>query len=94
MYPRFTPDPLTPNTFLDDKPEDGRLVSMAEYEQPNDWGYYNTVIYPATNISVAALNGIWKNADGKEELGDVRLQYRYNQDGEKRFCFTFVMKYT
>ena len=114
LYLRFTPDPLTPNTYLDDKSQGGRLVSIAEYEQPNDWGYYDPVIYPATSISVAALNGIWKNADGsgesfeiydgrsiyhgrfaltdadgKEERGDVRLQYRYNQDGEKRFCFTF-----
>ena len=114
LYLRFTPDPLIPNTYLDDKSQGGRLVSIAEYEQPNDWGYYDPVIYPATSISVAGLNGIWKNADGsgesfeiydgrsiyhgrfaltdsdgKEELGDVRLQYRYNQDGEKRFCFTF-----
>ena len=29
------------------------------------------------------------DSDGKEERGDVRLQYRYNQDGEKEFCFTF-----
>lgn len=114
LYLRFTPDPLIPNTYLDDKSQGGRLVSIAEYEQPNDWGYYDPVIYPATSISVAGLNGIWKNADGsgesfeiydgrsiyhgrfaltdadgKEELGDVRLQYRYNQDGEKEFCFTF-----
>lgn len=114
LYLRFTPDPLTPNTYLDDKSQGGRLVSIAEYEQPNDWGYYDPVIYPATSISVAGLNGIWKNADGsgesfeiydgrsiyhgrfaltdadgKEERGDVRLQYRYNQDGEKEFCFTF-----
>lgn len=114
LYLRFTPDPLIPNTYLDDKSQGGRLVSIAEYEQPNDWGYYDPVIYPATSISVAGLNGIWKNADGsgesfeiydgrsiyhgrfaltdsdgKEERGDVRLQYRYNQDGEKEFCFTF-----
>ncbi|MBR3044582.1 MAG: hypothetical protein IKI45_08880 [Oscillospiraceae bacterium] len=114
LYLRFTPDPLTPNTYLDDKSQGGRLVSIAEYEQPNDWGYYDPVIYPATSISVAGLNGIWKNADGsgesfeiydgrsiyhgrfaltdadgKEERGDVRLQYRYNQDGKKEFCFTF-----
>ena len=114
LYLRFTPDPLIPNTYLDDKSQGSRLVSIAEYEQPNDWGYYDPVIYPATSISVAGLNGIWKNADGsgesfeiydgrsiyhgrfaltdsdgKEERGDVRLQYQYNQDGEKEFCFTF-----
>ena len=114
LHRRFTPDPLTPNTFLDATAEGGRLISLAECEQPNDWGYYDPVIYPATSISVAALNGIWNNADGsgesfeiydgrsiyhgrfaltdadgKEERGDVRLQYRYNQDGEKEFCFTF-----
>ncbi len=114
LHRRFTPDPLTPNTYLDETAEGGRLISIAECEQPNDFGYYDPVIYPATSISVAALNGIWKNADGsgesfeiydgrsiyhgrfaltdvdgKEERGDVRLQYRYNQDGEKEFCFTF-----
>ena len=114
LHRRFTPDPLTPNIYLDETAEGGRLISLAECEQPNDWGYYDPVIYPATSISVAALNGIWKNADGsgesfeiydgrsiyhgrfaltdadgKEERGDVRLQYQYNQDGEKRFCFTF-----
>lgn|GEM_PF-1843758 len=114
LHRRFTPDPLTLNTYLDETAEGGRLISIAECEQPNDFGYYDPVIYPATGISVAALNGIWKNADGsgesfeiydgrsiyhgrfaltdadgKEERGDVRLQYRYNQDGEKEFCFTF-----
>lgn len=114
LHRRFTPDPLTLNIYLDETAEGGRLISLAEYEQPNDLGYYDPVIYPATSISVAALNGIWKNADGsgesfeiydgrsiyhgrfaltdadgKEERGDVRLQYRYNQDGEKEFCFTF-----
>lgn len=114
LYRRFTPDPLTLNIYLDETAEGGRLISIAEYEQPNDWGYYDPVIYPATSISVAALNGIWKNADGsgesfeiydgrsiyhgrfaltdadgKEQRGDVRLQYQYNQDGEKEFCFTF-----
>ena len=114
LHRRFIPDPLTPNIYLDETAEGGRLISIAEYEQPNDWGYYDPVIYPATSISVAALNGIWRNADGsgesfeiydgrsiyhgrfaltdadgKEEHGDVRLQYRYNQDGKKEFCFTF-----
>lgn len=114
LHRRFIPDPLTPNTYLDETAEGGRLISLAECEQPNDWGYYDPVIYPATSISVAGLNGIWKNADGsgesfeiydgrsiyhgrfaltdadgKEERGDVRLQYRYNQDGKKEFCFTF-----
>lgn len=69
LYLRFTPDPLTPDTYQDDDPGDGTLIRA--YEQPNDWGYYDPLIYPASSISVAALCGIWKNADGSGEMLEI-----------------------
>ncbi|MBR4201881.1 MAG: hypothetical protein IKQ91_11560 [Oscillospiraceae bacterium] len=71
LYLRFTPDPLTPNTYQDDNPEDGRLVSVEDYEQPNAWGFYEPVLLPAGSISVAALYGMWKNADGSGGILEI-----------------------
>ena len=71
LYLRFTPDPLTPDTYQDDNPEDGRLVRVDDYEEPNDWGYYDPVIPPTGSISVAALNGMWMNADGSGEMLEI-----------------------
>ena len=71
QYLRFTPDPKNPGEFLDDNPEDGRLVSESEYNKPNADGFYDPVLLPASSISVTGLCGIWKNADGSGEQFEI-----------------------
>lgn len=71
LYLRFTPDPQNPGEFLDDKPEDGRLASALDRNKPNAEGFYDPVLLPPSSISVAALRGIWKNADGSGEQFEI-----------------------
>lgn len=71
LYLRFTPDSLIPNAYQDDNPEDGKLVRVDDYEEPNEWGYYDPVIPPVSSISVAALYGIWKNADDSGDMLEI-----------------------
>ena len=71
LYYVFTPDAKNPKEYLDDNPEDGRLVPASEYNKPNADGFYDPVLLPVTSISAKALCGTWKNADGKGEVLEI-----------------------